>query len=202
MVEDQSSPASKITTPPPLPQYPNLRPAAPWRKGQSGNPKGRPKGRRNKLTLAIQSAAAELAASWPAELSGGKEVARVLWGNRVYREQLAARLLAGAVERLEGLLLQYGFGKVEEDDGRDRPLLQVILSAPCPHCGATDPLGPAVLDAEFSLGDQDPRPEPDPPQALPAPVVKRPVAPPPAVDLSVYRVEVPTGRAQAQGGPS
>jgi hypothetical protein len=33
-----------ITREPPCPEYPNLRPRPPWRKGESGNPSGRPKG--------------------------------------------------------------------------------------------------------------------------------------------------------------
>jgi hypothetical protein len=65
---------------------------APWKKGQSGNPKGRPRGH-SKVTIEAKAAASELIDS-PA-----------------YREALRLRLLAGTAGPMEVLLWHYGRGK-------------------------------------------------------------------------------------------
>lgn len=65
-------------------QHPNLRP--PWKKGESGNPAGRPRGARSKLTEAFLSALAEdfeqngIAAVQSARANNPGEYLRVIAG--------------------------------------------------------------------------------------------------------------------------
>lgn len=49
MTDDTKKPEPEILPPPPKPKNPALKP--PWQKGQSGNPKGRAAGSKNKATL-------------------------------------------------------------------------------------------------------------------------------------------------------
>lgn len=67
-----------------------------FKKGQSGNPKGRPKGSKNHATI------------------DAKEFSQQLTSNPQYRASLQQRLIAGTAGSIEALLWHYAHGKPVE----------------------------------------------------------------------------------------
>ncbi len=67
-----------------------------FKKGQSGNRKGRPQGSRDKRKTAIG------------------EFARSILEDSDYRAKLIARIKAGQAPHMEPLLIYYGYGKPDE----------------------------------------------------------------------------------------
>ena len=105
-------------------------PRTAWRPGQSGNPKGKPKGALNHTTHEVAAAA------------------HALVTDETYRRNLLARLRAGTAGAIEVLLWHYAYGKprethdvhVERSDGDWTQLLTAKLNAiATAHDDAPDP---------------------------------------------------------------
>src|SRR5262245_553990 len=64
-----------------------------WKKGQSGNPTGRPKGTYDIRTLEI------------------RDFSRNMIEDRAYQQRLHKRLIAGTAPHMEPLLFHYAYGK-------------------------------------------------------------------------------------------
>lgn len=92
-----------------------------FKKGQSGNRKGRPKGARDKRKTAIG------------------EFARSILEDSDYRAKLIARIKAGRAPHMEPLLFYYGYGKpvdrLKVEDNRKPTLLNIGLVPQLPSPG-------------------------------------------------------------------
>jgi len=142
---------------------------------------GRPPGSRNRLPREVLALGRKLADTAPRT---NKAFAEHILTDRDYLALALARVAAGTADHLERFIWEHALGRppVSEEDGRDRPLVEVYLGGPCGRCGQVhappDPLGEDPPDVELL--------PPKPVKALPA-----------------RRVEEPRtqGTGQAEAGP-